>query len=138
MSIINVSIQINATKQKVWGIVSDLDAEPQYWKGTKKVQTLSQDGNKIIRKVVLAFRDAECMQEILLQPMDQIDVTFTAGVVKGTKIIYLEEKNSITTLKVTWDINMTGILKMFTGMVKNHIKKGTIHALDSIKIKSEE
>ncbi|WOV92879.1 MAG: SRPBCC family protein [Candidatus Nitrosoabyssus spongiisocia] len=138
MSIINASIQINATKQKVWSIISNLDAEPQYWKGTKKVQTLSQDGNKIIRKVVLAFRDAECMQEIRLQPMNQIDVTFTTGVVKGTKIMYLEEKNSVTTLKVVWDINMTGILKMFTGMVKNHIKKGTTHALDGIKIKAEE
>jgi len=33
---IDVSIDINAPIDKVWDIVSDLDYEPKFWKGTKE------------------------------------------------------------------------------------------------------
>ena len=34
MTIIQSSIRINASTDKVWSIVSDLDNESKFWKGT--------------------------------------------------------------------------------------------------------
>ncbi len=31
------SIEIKATKERVWEVISDLDHEPDYWWGTKAV-----------------------------------------------------------------------------------------------------
>ncbi|HIH45539.1 MAG TPA: SRPBCC family protein, partial [Candidatus Nitrosotenuis sp.] len=37
MATIESSITINASADKVWEIVSDLDSEPKFWKGTKSI-----------------------------------------------------------------------------------------------------
>ncbi len=36
MATIGVQIEINATIDKVWEVISDIDSEPKFWKGTKK------------------------------------------------------------------------------------------------------
>jgi len=35
MAIIDTSIGINAPGDRVWDIISDLDNEPKFWRGTK-------------------------------------------------------------------------------------------------------
>ena len=42
MAIIEVELEIDATVDKVWEIVSDIDNEPKFWKGTKEVRNLSK------------------------------------------------------------------------------------------------
>jgi len=37
MATIEVEVEINATVDKVWDVVSDIDNEPKFWKGTKEV-----------------------------------------------------------------------------------------------------
>ena len=39
----------------------------------------------------------------------------------------------MTVLGTVWDIQMTGVLGMFTGMLKKHIRGGTEQALCTIK-----
>ena len=45
MAIIDTSVDINASVDKVWDIISDLDNEPKFWKGTKETKIISRDGN---------------------------------------------------------------------------------------------
>ena len=40
-------------------------------------------------------------------------------------------------LRATWNIKLTGMMGMFTGIVTNHIKSGTEQALQSIKKEAE-
>ena len=54
MATIEVEIEINATVDKVWDIVSDIDNEPKFWKGTKEVKNLSKDGNIVNREIIIA------------------------------------------------------------------------------------
>lgn len=133
MAIIEASVEINAPIEKVWGVVSDIDNEPKFWKGTKSIRNISRDGNKITREITIAFRDQKCMQEIQITPKEKIEVLFTQGIIDGTKIMNLESINEKTRLKATWDIKLTGMMGMFTGVIKNHIKSGTEQALESIK-----
>ena len=41
MAIIVVQAEVNSTVEKAWEIISDIDNEPWFWKGTKEVKTLS-------------------------------------------------------------------------------------------------
>jgi len=133
MATIEVEVEINATVDKVWDVVSDIDNEPKFWKGTLQVKNLSKDGNIINREITIAFRDQKCLQEVRLHPKEKIHAKFTKGILGGEKIISLIPKDEKTILRTVWDIKLTGMMGMFTGMIKKHIKSGTEQALQSIK-----
>ena len=138
MATIVVQTEINATLEKVWEVISDIDNEPKFWKGTKEVKTLSTEGNTIKREITIAFRDQKCLQEIQLKPKESIRAKFTKGILNGTKVITLIPKNNSVLIETSWDIKLSGMMNMFTGVIKNHIKSGTEQALKSIKEESEK
>ena len=137
MTVIQASVSIKASVEKIWSIISDLDSEPKFWKGTKEVRNISKDENKVNREITIAFRDQKCLQDVTLYPKKRIQAVFTKGIINGTKTISLNEKNDEVVLEAVWDIKLSGMMGMFTGMVKKHIKSGTEQALQSIKQEAE-
>ena len=126
-------VEINAASDKVWDVVSDIDNEPKFWKGTKEVRNISTGENTVEREITIAFRDQKCLQTVNLIPKERIEAVFTKGIIDGSKTITIIQKDEKTVLKVVWDIKLTGMMGVFTGMVKKHIKNGTELALQSIK-----
>jgi len=137
MAIIDTSIDINAPVDRVWDIISDLDNEPKFWRGTKETRIISRDGNVVTREITIAFRDSKCMQKITIQPKEKIYAEFTKGIIKGSKTLILKSKDDSSLLEANWDVKMSGLAGMFTGMIKKHIRSGTEQALESIKQKAE-
>jgi carbon monoxide dehydrogenase subunit G len=133
MATIKVEVEINATVDKVWDVVSDIDNEPKFWKGTKEIRNISKEGNTVKREITIAFRDQKCLQEVKIYPKEKIEARFTKGIIKGEKIISLIPKEEKTILCALWDIKLTGMMGVFTGMIKKHIKSGTEQAMQSIK-----
>jgi carbon monoxide dehydrogenase subunit G len=133
MATIEVKIEINSTIDKVWEIVSDIDNEPKFWKGTKEVKNISKEGNTVNREITIAFRDQKCLQQVKIYPKEKIEVKFTKGIIEGEKTISITAKGEKTILSTYWDIKLTGIMGMFTNMIKKHIKSGTEQAMQSIK-----
>ncbi|MFB5627570.1 MAG: type II toxin-antitoxin system RatA family toxin [Nitrosarchaeum sp.] len=133
MAEIEVSVEINASIDKVWNTVSDIDNEPKFWKGTKEIRNITKNGNMVTREITIAFRDQKCMQEVKLHPKERIEAIFTKGIIDGSKIITLTVKDEKTILKTKWDIKLTGMMGMFTGIIKKHIESGTVQALQKIK-----
>jgi len=137
MALIEASVQINAPTEKVWNIISDLDSEPRFWKGTKEVRNISKEGNIVTREITIAFKDSKCMQTVTLYPKEKIQAVFTNGIINGTKTVTLSPKDNGTQLEAGWDIKLSGMMGMFTGIVKKHIQSGTEQALQSIKQEAE-
>jgi len=133
MAKIEVSIDINSTIDTVWNIISDIDNEPKFWKGTKEVRNISKDGNVVNREITIAFKDKKCMQTVILSPKEKIHADFTKGMIKGTKTVTIQPKDDLVELSAIWDISLSGMMGMFTGMITKHIKSGTEQALQSIK-----
>jgi uncharacterized protein YndB with AHSA1/START domain len=133
MAEIEVSVEIDASIDKVWDIVSDIDNEPKFWKGTKEIRNITKNGNAVTREITIAFRDQKCMQEVKLEPKEKIEAIFTKGIINGSKTITLTVKDKKTILKTKWDVKLTGMMGMFTGMIKKHIESGTVQALQKIK-----
>lgn len=138
MATIETSTIINAPVDKVWEIVSDIDNEPKFWKGTKQIRNISKDGNIIKREVTIVFKDSKCMQTVTLYPKEKIIGQFTEGILNGTKTVKLTPQENGTKLETIWDVKLSGMMGMFTGMVKKHIKNGTEQALESIKQEIEK
>ena len=133
MAEIQTSVIINSTQDKIWDVISDIDNEPKFWKGTKEIRNISKDGNHISREITIAFRDQKCLQEVTIVPKESIKAVFTKGVIVGEKILSLKPMENSCELEAVWNIKMSGMMSMFTGMIKKHIKSGTEQALDAIK-----
>ena len=133
MANIKTSIIINSTQEKIWDIISDIDNEPKFWKGTKEVKNILKEGNNISREITIAFRDQKCLQEVTIIPKEIIRAVFTKGVIVGEKILTLKDNEGSCELEAVWDVKLSGRMGMFTGIIKKHIKSGTEQALQAIK-----
>ena len=133
MTEINASVVINSTQEKIWNVISNIDDEPKFWKGTKEVRNISKDKNQISREITIAFRDQKCLQEVTIVPKETIKAVFTEGVIVGEKILTLKKINESYELEAIWNVKLSGMMGMFTGMIKKHIKSGTEQALQEIK-----
>ena len=69
--------------------------------------------------------------------VEKIHAEFTKGIIKGSKTISLEAKKDGCSLNAKWDIKMSGLAGMFTGMISKHVRSGTEQALESIKQEAE-
>ena len=138
MAVIETSIEVNSPAEKVWELISDIDNEPKFWKGTLAVRNISKEGNVVNREITIAFRDQKCQQEVTLYPKEKIIAVFTKGIISGSKTLNLNSQDQQTLLEVKWDVKLTGIMSIFTGMVTKHIKSGTDLALQSIKEELED
>ncbi len=139
MAEIIVELDVNAPVHVVWDIISDVDNEPLYWKGTKSVRNISKNDNIIKREITIAFRDQKCLQDVTLYPQKQVESVFTDGIIKGTKSVYVisNDSNDRVLLRTVWNVQMTGMMGMFTGMLKGHIRNGTEIAMNAIKDEAE-
>jgi len=132
MVTIQAARDIKAPLEKVWDVVSDIDNEPRYWRGTKSIKNISKNGNVTEREVVIAFKESKCKETVVLEPKKSVKVNISQGPMKGSKTITIKSGVDKTTVHVLWDIRLAGFMGVFTGMIKKHIKQGTEDALERI------
>lgn len=133
MAAIRVEIEIAAPAEDVWRVVSDIDNEPRFWRGTTAVRNISTEGGVVTREITIAFRDQKCLQRVTLCPGEAVEAEFTGGIIRGTKRVLLERRGESTLLATEWDIRLAGAMGIFTGMLKKHIRSGTEQAMRAIK-----
>ena len=78
------------------------------------------------------------MQEVTIVPKETIKAVFTEGVIVGEKILTLKKMNNSCELEAIWNVKLSGMMGMFTGMIKKHIESGTEQALQAIKKEVEK
>ncbi len=134
MARIEKSVTIAADADTVWSLASALDREPEIWKGTKAVRTLSTNGNVVEREVTLAFRERKERERVTLDPPRRVVHELLAGPMKGTKTVSVDAgPDGTTQLSAVYDVRLTGLLKLGTGPFTKHAAEGTQHALERIK-----
>ncbi len=131
-------VEIDASRDAVWNVISDLDHEPDFWWGTKEVRNISKEGNVVNREITQNFRNHKILQKVILSPKEKIEVQYLKGLTEGSKFLKLETMNeSKQKLTAIWNVKFTGIYKIITFYLTGHVRKGTIDALQRIKRASE-
>src|SRR5512136_2931000 len=130
MARIEKSVTIAADADKVWSLASALDREPEIWKGTKAIRTLSSSGNVVEREVTLAFRERKERERVTLEPPVRIVHELLQGPMRGTKTVSITPNGDGTTeLAAVYDVTLTGFLRLGTGPFTKHAAEGVEHAL---------
>ena len=134
MARIEKTVTIAADAAKVWSLAAALDREPEIWKGTKAVRTLSTNGNVVEREVTLAFRERKERERVTLEPPRRVVHELLRGPMKGTKTVSVIPKgDGRTELTAVYEVRLTGLLRLGTGPFTKHAAEGTQHALERIK-----
>ena len=133
------SCEVNASLDKVWDIVSDVDNDPQYWKGLSSIRNIRKEGNVIERVVKVGFMGNEGSQTVKLNPKESIELTMTKGPLKGTRVMKLtpQDHGKKTKLYVVWDFQFSGVPVFARGFVKSQLEGTTKEALEKIASAAE-
>jgi hypothetical protein len=128
------TIEIDASMNRVWEVISDIDNEPEYWWGTREVKNLSRNGNVVDREIVQNFRNHRISQRVILKPQSEIEFRYLEGLTMGTKYLRLEsvtdERQKLT---AEWNVHFTGVYQIASFFIARHIRRGTRDALQRIK-----
>jgi len=124
------TVTIAADPLIVWSLASALDREPEIWKGTKSVRTLSSNSHVVERDVTLAFRDRIERERVTLEPPHRVIHVLLRGPMRGTKTVSVTPKGEgWTELSALYDVTLSGLLKLGTGPFTKHAAEGVEHAL---------
>ncbi|HZW55913.1 MAG TPA: SRPBCC family protein [Nitrososphaerales archaeon] len=136
---IDHSIEINASRDRLWEIISDVDNECVYWWGTKAIKNISKDGEVIIRDITQNFGNRKIRQRVILHPKDSVEIQYVKGITEGVKLLSIESVGeNKQNLRAYWDVTFSGVLKVATPIIKSHVEKGTLGALQRIKEAAEK
>src|SRR5437016_14082500 len=105
MVTINDICEVDASRDVVWDIVSDVDRDPEYWSGLASIRNIRKEVNLVEREVVVGFMGRKGTQRIELVPKESIHLTMIDGPLRGSreiKLVPLEAKR--TKIDVSWDI----------------------------------
>ncbi len=135
---INATKIVNASKDKVWNIISNVDKNPDYWP-ISIVKNINKIDNTVEREVTVPappFMDNKAHQIITIIP-EQFTIieNQTQGAVTGVKTISLlqaEDDANKTEVSIVWNLDMSKIPGLGKGFAKDGISKSVDGALNKI------
>jgi carbon monoxide dehydrogenase subunit G len=136
MAEIKASIEINASVDKVWEVISDFDKDPKFWTSITSIRNISHENNEVKREITLA-KVNKCLQIITLHPKEKIHTEWTKGIINGTKDILLTPKGNSTYLEAILDYKFSGMVGFMSGKITKDVTIEAQRAVEFIKEKAE-
>ncbi len=135
---INATKIVNASKDKIWNIISNVDKNPDYWP-ISIVKNINKSDNTVEREVTVPappFMDNKAHQIITIIP-EQFTIieNQTQGAVTGVKTISLlqaEDDANKTEVSIVWNLDMSKIPGLGKGFAKDSISNSVEGALNKI------
>lgn len=116
-----------------YGMSSQTDSEPRYWRDLRAVYNISRDDNVVEGEVAMSFRNSKGRQILELHPKKSKEVTLTEGPMIGNRIITLiPSSDEITKINVSWDVELSGIPLLIRGVIRERIAEVTEETPDRI------
>ncbi len=133
---IKLRLRIEAPRELVWDVISDIDNDSYFWKGITKIKNLSENGNIIIREVILG-KDNVCLQVLKTHTLERIQTQWVDGVISGTKDVSLFPLNNATLLEIQMNYDFLGVGKQDSKRLTKLFQNEAELAIDLIKRRSE-
>src|SRR5436305_8467679 len=126
MVTINEIHEVDASRDVVWDIVSDVDRDPEYWSGLASIRNIRKEVNLVEREVVVGFMGRKGTQRIELVPKESIQMIMIDGPLRGSresKLIQLGARK--TKIDVSCDLHFTEIPLCGQQLVRSRFEERT-------------
>src|SRR5207244_12551882 len=135
MVTINDIREVDASRDVVCDIVSDVDRDPEYWSGLASIRNIRKEVNLVEREVVVGFMGRKGTQRIELVPKESIQMIMIDGPLRGSREIELIPLGARKTkIEVSWDIQFSEIPVFAKEFVMSRLDDGTTAQLEKIVI----
>ena len=136
MSILSIKFAVSkevdlGSADKVWRVLSDVEAMPRYWRGHREVRVLSRDGNTYMVRIKFAFPgpgNGGIARIEVHEKERTVLINYLKGPIKG----YVRNYVDSNTLVSQWDIKITPLLLIMKPWIRKHFMNGAINALKRI------
>lgn len=136
MAEIDITLKINATIEKVWNIISDLDNDPSYWEEIDRIKNITRDRNVVLREVHMS-NGSKCLQKIMLFPKEGIHVRWIRSTITGVKDIMLADNGGTTIIRVQMSYKIAGAVRIGAIGILDELRSEIENALNLIKKDAE-
>jgi uncharacterized protein YndB with AHSA1/START domain len=109
---------------EVWARVSDIDAIPKYWHGTREIE-VTREGGKTRADVVFAFGGKGSAEVTVDDANRTLILAYLRGPFKGTQAVTVKEG----TVEAEWNVTFKGAYKVVGPFEASHFRSGTRNAL---------
>lgn len=109
---------------EVWARVSDLDAIPTYWHGTREI-SVTREGGKTRAEVVFAFGGKGSAEVTVDDRSRTLTLDYVRGPFQGKQAVTVKE----SAVEAEWDVEFRGAYKLIGPMNVSHFRSGTRNAL---------
>ncbi len=133
---IKMAVEINASVDKVWEVISNFDNDPKFWTSITSIRNISHENNEIKREVTLA-KVNKCLQIITFYPKEKVHTEWVKGIIKGTKDIIITPRNNGTYLESILDYKFSGMAGFLSGKITKDVTIEAQRAVESIRQKAE-
>jgi ribosome-associated toxin RatA of RatAB toxin-antitoxin module len=135
---IKASVEVRASSERVWSLISDIDRDPEFWKGLNSARITKREG-VIEREVDVGFMGHTGHQIIKLDRNNsKIEVEMTSGPLIGSRTMKLVPLNGANTrLEASWNFSFSKVPIFARGFVKSQIESVTKNALEKIALESQ-
>jgi hypothetical protein len=136
---IDETILVDAPRDRVWEVVSEVDKDREYWDGLTSIRNLHSEGNAVEREVTVGFIGRTGLQSIELKPKKSVELKMTKGPLKGSREIRLTslQGGRKTRVDVSWSFEFSGVPDFAKPYVKSQLQRGTREALARIALVAE-
>jgi hypothetical protein len=125
--------EFSADPSEVWTRVSNLDAIPTYWHGTKEFKVM-RSGEKSFADVVFAFGGKGKAEVVVDESERRLTIDYVDGPFKGRQTIAVRNN----TVEAEWNVAFKGAFKLLGPWNESHFKSGTRNALKRLCSTSAE
>jgi uncharacterized membrane protein len=130
--------EIFARVDRVWGLISNIDNDVEYWGAIKDVKILKRDGNTIEREATVGLRDHKTKQTLVFDPKKTIQLSLTGeGIAGERKITIVPMGRNNTRVDVVWKMEVFDVPGFVGGLVNRQLSKVTEEALRRFKKEAE-
>ncbi len=133
---VDITLKVNASFERVWRIISNVNNDTDYWKEIHQIKNISQEGNVIVRDAYLSNGD-KYRQRITLFPKEGIHIRWASGTVTGIKDIMLIDNGNTTVIRVQINYKNGGAIRIVGSNILQKFKTETENALKLIKEEAE-
>jgi len=109
---------------EVWGRVSNLEAIPMYWHGTKELR-VTRTGKKVAADVVFAFGGKGKAEVTVDDASKTLTIEYLDGPFRGKQRIMVRDG----AVEAEWDVIFNGAVKLLAPWNASHFRSGTKNAL---------
>ena len=112
----------------MWQRVSDIDAIPRYWHGTKSLEITGREGETVSARVTFAFGGTGEAKISADQSSKTLTISYVSGPFRGDQVVSIRGSE----LTAMWDVKFAGLFRLVSRWNESHFRSGTRHALERL------